>query len=87
MPAKSWSEFGDRVAPPGSLKRQVVDKLKAAGTMTYEDFIAWLRKDTDYVPEGFTDSQLGTALNSLYDVLENYGAIELDENEIRYIGG
>lgn len=87
MPVKKWSEFGDRVAPPGSLRRQVVDMLKERGKVSSSEFIDWLRNNTDYVPEGFTDSQLGVGLSSMYDILENYGAIELDEDGIRYIGG
>lgn len=87
MLVKKWSEWGDRVAPPGSINRQVVDMLKERGRVSSSEFTDWLRKNTDYVPDGFTDEQLGVGLSSLFEILENYGAIELDSDGIRYTGG
>lgn len=79
MIKRKWSEWSERLAPPGSPSEPLVNKIKEAGSITAKEVTAWY-KTTPAIPEGFTDHQTSVALGSQLDILERFGAIEISKS-------
>jgi len=82
----SWKEYGDRVAPEGTVSREMVDFLKKNGSVPMASFRA------HYIAtgavDGFTDDQIATALGSCMENLWVYGALEVskDGSRVTWVG-
>ena len=53
---------------------------------TFDEAERWVKKNTDFIPEEFTQDQTDVALGNVYDLLERFGAIEITGDKLTWIG-
>jgi hypothetical protein len=81
---RNWKEHADKVAPPGSLERELADFLKTNGTVPFNSYVA--QYCAIFGVDGFTDDQIHTAAGSELQVLKSFKAIEISDGIITWIG-
>lgn len=80
-----WSEYKDKVAKKGSFRHKLSAFL-SSGSHSYVDIVLWVKKNTDFIPESFTEDQTETAIGSQLEIMERYGAIKLLDDRVDWIG-